>query len=167
MSQGGLSFGGRFLASTIFRELYELKIPFRVIDARRPDIGLNAQSTSMVIICSGTFCNEKLVSALKIYTGGGGNILLIGGEHRGLLGPLSQSLTTAKPETLPVTLGYGQKNQEIIDRIRVRFCGPLAVEIGADIEPLEQSLNLMARVSSLPQFIERMEKHVLCSCRNI
>ena len=131
MSQGGLSFGGRFLASAIFRELYELKIPFRVIDARRPDIGLNAQSTSVVIICSGTFRNEKLVSALKIYTGAGGNILLIGGEHRGLLGPLSQSLTTAKPETLPVTLGYGQKNQEIIDRIRVRFCGPLADEIGA------------------------------------
>ena len=130
MNQGGLSFGGRFLASAIFRELHKSKTPFRVIDARKPDASLNAQSTSMAIVCSGGFHNQKLVRALETYTNAGGNLLIIGGEHRGLLGPLSQALTKADPETLPVTLGYGQKNLDIIDAIRVRFCGPLADSIG-------------------------------------
>ena len=130
MNQGGLSFGGRFLASAIFWELHQSNIPFRVIDSRKPDANLNAQSTSVVIVCSGSFRNEGLLSALKTYTNAGGRILLIGGEHRDLLGPLSQSLTKADPGTLPVTSGYGQKNLEIIDRVRVRFCGPLADDIG-------------------------------------
>ena len=130
MNQGGLSFGGRFLASAIFRELHESKIPFRVIDARKPDTSLDAQSTSVAIVCSGGFRNEGLVGALKTYTNAGGRILLIGGEHRDLLGPLSQALTKADPGTLPVTSGYGQKNLEIIDRVRVRFCGPLAEGVG-------------------------------------
>lgn len=97
MNQGGLSFGGRFLASAIFRELHRSKIPFRVIDARTPDRSLDLRSTSMVILCSGGFHNGDLVRALKSYTDAGGNLLLIGGEHRGLLGPLSQALTKADP----------------------------------------------------------------------
>ncbi|MEM1294163.1 MAG: hypothetical protein AAGH89_02290 [Verrucomicrobiota bacterium] len=130
MNQGGLSFGGRFLASAIFRELQESKIPFRVIDAREPDRSLSVKSTSMVILCSGGLRHEKLVHALGTYTDAGGNLLLIGGEHRGLLGPLSQALTKADPGTLPVSSGYGEKNVDIIDAIKVRFSGPLAEEIG-------------------------------------
>ena len=135
MNQGGLSFGGRFLASAILRELHKSKIPFRVIDAREPDRELDAGSTSMVILCSGKFHNDELVRALKSYTNAGGNLLLIGGEHRGLLGPLSQALIKADPATLPVTSGYGQKNLNFIDRIRVRFSGSLVEEIGKDALP--------------------------------
>lgn len=130
MNKGGLSFGGRFLASAIFRELHQSKIPFRVIDAREPERGLEAQSTSMAILCSGGFHNEGLVRALKTYSNAGGNVLLFGGEHRDLLGPLSQALTKAEPGTLPVTSGYGQKNLDIIERIKVRFSGPLAEPLG-------------------------------------
>ena len=135
MDEGGLSFGGRFLASAIFRELHESKIPFRVIDAREPGRGLDAKSTSMVILSSGRFQNEELVRALKTYTNAGGNLLLIGGEHRDLLGPLSQALTKADPGTLPVTLGYGQKNLEIINEVGVHFRGPLAESLGATAFP--------------------------------
>ena len=130
MNQGGLSFGGRFLASAILRELYESKIAFRVIDARKPAKSLDIQTASTVIVCSGGLHNAELVSALKAYANAGGNLLVIGGEHRDLLGPLSQALTKADPATLPVTLGYGQKNLDIIDGLRVRFSGPLADSIG-------------------------------------
>ena len=135
MNRGGLSFGGRFLASAILRELHKSKIPFRVIDAREPEQDLDAGSTSMVILCSGKFHNDELVRALKSYTNAGGHLLLIGGEHRGLLGPLSQALIKADPATLPVTSGYGQKNLEFIDRIRVRFSGSLVEEIGMEALP--------------------------------
>ena len=135
MNRGGLSFGGRFLASAILRELHKSKIPFRVIDAREPEQDLDAGSTSMVILCSGKFHNYELVRALKSYTNAGGHLLLIGGEHRGLLGPLSQALIKADPATLPVTSGYGQKNLEFIDRIRVRFSGSLVEEIGKEALP--------------------------------
>ena len=135
MNRGGLSFGGRFLASAILRELHKSKIPFRVIDAREPEQDLDAGSTSMVILCSGKFHNDELVRALKSYTNAGGHLLLIGGEHRGLLGPLSQALIKADPATLPVTSGYGQKNLEFIDRIRVRFSGSLVEEIGKEALP--------------------------------
>ncbi len=135
MNQGGLSFGGRFLASAILRELHKSKIPFRVIDAREPDRDLDTRSTSMVILCSGKLHNDELVRALKSYTNIGGHLLLIGGEHRGLLGPLSQALIKADPATLPVTSGYGQKNLDFIDRIRVRFSGSLVKEIGKDALP--------------------------------
>ena len=135
MNRGGLSFGGRFLASAILRELHKSKIPFRVIDAREPEQDLDAGSTSMVILCSGKFHNYELVRALKSYTNAGGHLLLIGGEHRGLLGPLSQALIKADPATLPVTSGYGQKNLEFIDRIRVRFSGSLVEEIGMEALP--------------------------------
>ena len=130
MNKGGLSFGGRFLAAAMFRELHQAKIPFRVIDARKPDRDLDVQSVSVAIICSGGLHNQGLVRALKTYRNAGGNLLLIGGEHRDLLGPLSQALTKADPGTLPVTLGYGQKNLDVIDKARVRFCGPLAEAIG-------------------------------------
>ncbi len=135
MNKGGLSFGGRYLASAIFRALYEAKIPFRIIDAREPDRNLDPQSTSVAILCSGRFHNQALVSALKIYTNAGGNLLLIGGEHRGLLGPLSQALTQAEDDTLPVTAKYGQNNLDYIDRLGVRFCGPLADSIGEKVFP--------------------------------
>ena len=135
MNRGGLSFGGRFLASAILRELHKSKIPFRVIDAREPEQDLDAGSTSMVILCSGKFHNYELVRALKSYTNAGGHLLLIGGEHRGLLGSLSQALIKADPATLPVTSGYGQKNLEFIDRIRVRFSGSLVEEIGKEALP--------------------------------
>jgi hypothetical protein len=135
MNKGGLSFGGRFLASAILRELHRSKIPFRVIDAREPDRDLDTRSTSMVILCSGNFHNDELVRALKSYTNAGGHLLLIGGEHRGLLGPLSQALIKADPATLPVTSGYGQKNLDFIERIRVRFSGSLVKEIGKDALP--------------------------------
>ena len=135
MNRGGLSFGGRFLASAILRELHKSKIPFRVIDAREPEQDLDAGSTSMVILCSGKFHNDELVRALNSYISAGGHLLLIGGEHRGLLGPLSQALIKADPATLPVTSGYGQKNLDFIDRIRVRFSGWLAEEIGKDALP--------------------------------
>ena len=135
MDQGGLSFGGRFLASAILRELHKSKIPFRVIDAREPDRDMDTRSTSMVILCSGKFHNDELVRALNSYISAGGHLLLIGGEHRGLLGPLSQALIKADPATLPVTSGYGQKNLDFIDRIRVRFSGWLAEEIGKDALP--------------------------------
>ena len=135
MNRGGLSFGGRFLASAILRELHKSKIPFRVIDAREPEQDLDAGSTSMVILCSGKFHNDELVRALNSYISAGGHLLLIGGEHRGLLGPLSQALIKADPATLPVTSGYGQKNLEFIDRIRVRFSGSLVEEIGMEALP--------------------------------
>ena len=135
MNRGGLSFGGRFLASAILRELHKSKIPFRVIDAREPEQDLDAGSTSMVILCSGKFHNDELVRALNSYISAGGHLLLIGGEHRGLLGPLSQALIKADPATLPVTSGYGQKNLEFIDRIRVRFSGSLVEEIGKEALP--------------------------------
>ncbi|MDF1859942.1 MAG: hypothetical protein P1U87_06985 [Verrucomicrobiales bacterium] len=132
MNKGGLSFGGRFLAPAIFRELHNSKIPFRVIDAREPGGSLDVGGTPAVIVCSGGFHNGELVRALKTYTDAGGNLLLIGGEHRDLLGPLSQTLTKAEPGTLPVTSGYGQNNLEVIDKISVRFCGPLAEGIGGE-----------------------------------
>ena len=132
MNKGGLSFGGRFLSSAIFRELQQWKIPFRVMDARKPDTNLDTKSTSVVILCSGNLHNEGLVQALQAYTADGGNLLLIGGEHRGLLGPLSQALIKADPKTLPVTSKYGQNNLDVIDRIRLRFSGPLAQGIGEE-----------------------------------
>jgi hypothetical protein len=132
MNKGGLSFGGRYLASSIFRELHQTKIPFRVMDARKPDTNMNTKSTSVVILCSGNLRNEGLVQALQAYTANGGNLLLIGGEHRGLLGPLSHALIKADPETLPVTSKYGQNNLDVIDRIRLRFSGPLAQGIRED-----------------------------------
>ena len=135
MNKGGLSFGGRFLASAIFRELHEAKIPFRVIDARKPAGNLDAKSTSVAILCSGRFYNQALVGDLESFTDAGGNLLLIGGEHRGLLGPLSQTLTHADPGTLPVTAKYGQNNLDYIESLGVRFCGPLEDSIGEDVFP--------------------------------
>ena len=52
MNKGGLSFGGRLIASAIFRELHKSKIPFRIIDARKPEIKLHKRSTSVAILCS-------------------------------------------------------------------------------------------------------------------
>lgn len=131
MNKGGLSFGGRLLASAMFRELRGLGIPFRVIDARRPvATGLDPERTDVAIVCSGAFRKPNLVDALRVYADAGGKIFLIGGEHRDLLGPLSKALVKADPKTLPVSLGYGRKNEEIIDKVRVRLRGVLAAELG-------------------------------------
>ena len=135
MNKGGLSFGGRFLASAILRELHKSKIPFRVIDAREPEIKLDKRSTSVAILCSGKLQNDKLVQAINNYTDAGGKLLIIGGEHKGLLGPLSQALIKADPDTLPVTTEYGQNNLDHIDQQSVYFCGPLAKSTGEQAYP--------------------------------
>ena len=135
MNKGGLSFGGRYLASAIFHELHKAKIPFRVIDAREPQKTLNLKRTTVAILCSGGFHNQELVAALKTYTNARGNLLLLGGEHRGLLGPLSQVLVKAESGTLPVTSKYGQNNLGYIDKLSVRFCGSLADSIGEKTYP--------------------------------
>lgn len=135
MNKGGLSFGGRLIASAIFRELHKSKIPFRVIDAREPEIKLDKRSTSVAILCSGKLQNDKLVQAINNYTDAGGKLLIIGGEHKGLLGPLSQALTQADPDTLPVTTEYGQNNLDHIDQQSVYFCGPLAKSTGEQAYP--------------------------------
>ena len=135
MNKGGLSFGGRFLASAILRELHKSKIPFRVIDAREPEIKLDKRSTSVAILCSGKLQNDKLVQAINNYTDAGGKLLIIGGEHKGLLGPLSQALIKADPDTLPVTTEYGQNNLDYIDQQSVFFCGPLAKSTGEQAYP--------------------------------
>ena len=135
MNKGGLSFGGRLIASAIFRELHKSKIPFRVIDAREPEIKLDKRSTSVAILCSGKLQNDKLVQAINNYTDAGGKLLIIGGEHKGLLGPLSQALIKADPDTLPVTTEYGQNNLDHIDQQSVYFCGPLAKSTGEQAYP--------------------------------
>ncbi len=135
MNKGGLSFGGRLIASAIFRELHKSKIPFRIIDARKPEIKLHKRSTSVAILCSGKLQNDKLVRAINNYTDAGGKLLIIGGEHKGLLGPLSQALTQADPGTLPVTTEYGQNNLDYIDQQSVYFCGPLAKSIDEQAYP--------------------------------
>ncbi|MCK5803690.1 MAG: hypothetical protein KAI66_12690, partial [Lentisphaeria bacterium] len=133
MNKGGLSFGGRLLASAMLRELRSLNIPFRIIDARKPSAtGLDPKHTSVAIVCSGAFHNKTLVNALRVYADAGGKILFIGGEHRNLLGALSDALVKADPETLPVSLGYGRKNEDVIDKIRVRFQNSLAQALGKE-----------------------------------
>ena len=128
MNKGGLSFGGRFLASAIFHELHKTNTPFRVIDARKPD--LETANSKLVIVCSGGFHNGTLIRQLQAHADNGCNILIIGGEHRDLLGPLSRALVKADPGTLPVTLGYGQKNLDVIDGITIQFQGEIAEELG-------------------------------------
>ena len=135
MNKGGLSFGGRLIACAILRELHKSKIPFRVIDARKPEIKLHKRSTSLAILCSGKLQNDKLVQAINKYTDDGGKLLLIGGEHKGLLGPLSEVLTLADPDMLPVTTKYGQNNLDYIDQLSVYFCGPLAKSTGEQAYP--------------------------------
>ena len=133
MADRALSWGGKLISAAMMRNLHQRGQAFRPVDLRELESACPAvEEMPIMVVCTGAFQSKSAIRNLKSYREKGGRLLLIGGEHRGCLGPLSEALVKADPEMLPVSLKYGRHNEKVISRIRVRFTGPLEIALGPE-----------------------------------
>jgi len=132
MNRGRMPFSAKYIGSAIMRTLQKAKIAYRPVDVRTLDKGdlPSPDVMPVVILCSGSFGHKPMLDDLRAYAAKGGRILLIGGEHRGLLGKLSACLGKPTGARLPVSPKYGQNNTEYIAGLRIRFADALAIPPG-------------------------------------
>jgi hypothetical protein len=134
MNRAWLSFSSKYLGSAIMRALLDAGIAYRPVDVRTVDRSGLPMPADMpaVILCPGSFSHKPMVAALRAYAAQGGRILLVGGEHRGILAELSQCLGKPEGARLPVSPKYGQNNTDYIDELRVCFVGGLEKQLGTE-----------------------------------
>ena len=134
MNRGRMPFSAKYIGSAIMRTLQNAEIAYRPVDVRTLDQAQlpSPESMPVAILCSGSFGHKPMVERLRAYAKAGGRILLIGGEHRNVLGELSTCLGKPAGARLPVSPKYGQNNTEYIDSLRIRFAGGLETTLGAD-----------------------------------
>jgi hypothetical protein len=133
MDDRSLSWGGKVLAPAVARALRDRDVPFRFVDLRDlSHASPTPEDLPILIVFTGRFGAPQAVRNLKTYREKGGRLLIVGGEHRGVLGDLSSALEKADPELLPVSLKYGRNNEEVIGDIRVVFTGPFADRLGTE-----------------------------------
>ncbi|MDF1812478.1 MAG: hypothetical protein P1V20_09690 [Verrucomicrobiales bacterium] len=128
MNQSYLGFSTKWIMSAAMRLLRDTDTAWRPLDIRslNPDLVPDAADMPVVMICSGGLRHDPTRRWLRAYAEKGGHILLIGGEHGGLLGGLSNALAEPADANLPVTSKYGCNNTEYIDNLRVQFVNEFA-----------------------------------------
>ncbi|MAS94052.1 MAG: hypothetical protein CMO55_12725 [Verrucomicrobiales bacterium] len=131
MNKSDLSFTSKWLTSATMRLLRDTDTPYRPLDLRTltPAHTQDPADLPVIIICAGALRPAPARQWLQAYAEKGGHILLIGGEHADLLGPLSEALIDVSENThLPVTSRYGQNNTTYIDNLSIRFLNEFADE---------------------------------------
>lgn len=131
MDRARLGFSGKFLSAAIVRTLRQAGITCRLIDIRTPALP-SPEQMPVAILCAGGFHDAPTVEHLRTYAQQGGRILLIGGEHRDVLGELSACLGKPEGARLPVTPKYGQNNTEYIEALRIQFADGLETDLGTE-----------------------------------
>ncbi len=131
MDKAYLGFGSKLLSAAIMRSLRGAGISCRLVDIREPEFPA-PERMPVAVVCAGGFHHPPTVERLRRYAGQGGRILLIGGEHRGVLGELSECLGKPADARLPVTPKYGQNNADYIADLRVHFTGGLEDSLGSE-----------------------------------
>ena len=136
MNRGVLPFSAKYLGAATLRALREAGLACRPLDVRSVEGGglPGPDEMAAVVVCSGGLGRKSIADGLRAYGGAGGRILLVGGEHGGLLGDLSACLAKPADARFPVSPRYGQNNADYIGALRVRFVGDLAEQTGG--EPL-------------------------------
>jgi len=132
MNQAKLGFSAKLIMASVMRTLANADVPYRPVDVRTMEAtGLPApQAMPVLVVCAGGFhVSSAGRQHLKAYVDAGGRLLWIGGEHRGQLGALSQSLVRVDEALLPVSPRYG-KDSPALKKARVRFRDAFAEALG-------------------------------------
>ncbi len=138
MNHARLGFSGKYLSAAIMRTLRGAGTACRLVDIREADFP-SPEQMPVAILCAGGFNDAPTVEHLRAYAAQGGHILLIGGEHRDVLGELSAGLGKAPEARLPVTAKYGQNNADYLAALRVQFTGGLEAELGTEPYPFRHN----------------------------
>jgi hypothetical protein len=131
MNTAHFSFGAKLITASAARSMHLAGIPYRLVDVRSLEKrALNPQETPGLVICAGPLnVGQPIKDALAAYAAAGGRFLWIGGEHRGMLGKLSENLVKADPAMLPVSNQYGQ-DTPVAESARFRFLAEFAEALG-------------------------------------
>ncbi len=147
MNRCYLGFSSKYISSAAMRVMKENGIPWRALDLRQltPDHRPDVADTPVMVVCSGAArLPPEALEAIKMYGTDGGKLLWIGGQDRGLLGDLSDSLELEDDSNLPVSRKYGAANDETIAKSSVLFRGPLAAAVGTEPFPFLRNPNTSA-----------------------
>ncbi len=132
MNQAHFSFGSKLITAAAARSMHLAGVPFRLVDVRslEKESALNPKVTPVLVVCAGPFhVGKPARDALAAYATAGGRFLWIGGEHGGLLGKLSESLSKGDPAVLPVSNHYGQ-DTPVAATARFRFLAEFKEALG-------------------------------------
>jgi len=116
MDEAALSFSSKYIAASIMRTLAKEGRPCSMVDLRSISRGEVPSPGKIPVLafCSGPLnLRPEALKALNGYVAAGGRLLCVGGEHKGLLGPVSASLSPMPTEFLPVSYKYGCKSESL------------------------------------------------------
>jgi len=116
MDEAAMSFSSKYIAASIMRSLAKEGMPCSLVDLRSLSKGEapSPEKIPVMAFCSGPLnFQPEAMKALNSYVAAGGKLLCIGGEHKGLLGPVSASLSPMPVELLPVSYKYGCKSESL------------------------------------------------------
>ncbi|MDD3155580.1 MAG: hypothetical protein PHS41_12010 [Victivallaceae bacterium] len=127
MGESKLGFSSKFIVSSAGRSLQKEKFPIQIVSFDELS-GLDCKTVPVLLLTVGHFSAPKsLLEALRAYVAKGGRLLMIGGHRdHGLLGALSQTMSTVSDDRIPVSSQYGLRNEKIWNQMTVSFAGPLA-----------------------------------------
>jgi len=146
MNKGKLAFSSKLLSASIMRTFLHAGTPFRFVDIRDLESKPlpSPEEMPLLVVCAGKFyVSEPGRKHLTAYLEAGGKVTWIGGEHKNMLGKLSECLEKADGDRLPVSLKYG-KQSPIWETVRFRFDKNLSQDLAENEYGFTRSPNTKA-----------------------